>query len=192
MQSILDRKCSSWYLALKRFSLKLNLRKTIDSTQMSEALLTINSEAEADEYSIPLCEDTTLYFTQTHVAEIQEILKLLTEYGEPAEEEMDADEESVGGPLLHPMRRRVIDEHITQDSIYSSHNSDNRNLQDYEESNGVATAGSVIRYKKLFANDMICDTVLQPGKYPLHKKFEGHRIGDVILFLGKEYEIIGL
>ena len=61
--------------------------------QIRAALLSIDIEEYSDDYSIQFNEDTTLYFTQTHIAEIQEILRLLAEYGAPAEEE---DENEVG------------------------------------------------------------------------------------------------
>ena len=49
-----------------------------------------------------------------------------------------------------------------------------------------------ISYKKKFANDEIYDNVLHPDKYPLHKVLEGHVVGDVVRFQGKDYEIVGL
>ena len=45
---------------------------------------------------------------------------------------------------------------------------------------------------KKFSNDDIADNILQPDKYPLHKEFLGHKVGDIVSFRGKEYEIIGI
>ena len=56
----------------------------------------------------------------------------------------------------------------------------------------IAKDGCFITYKKKFGNNEIYDNVLQPKKYPLHKAMEGHKVGDVIVFQGKKYEIIGL
>lgn len=54
----------------------------------------------------------------------------------------------------------------------------------------------VIRYhnerNKSFAGGVTYDNTLQPDKFPLHKVFEGHRVGDVVVFQGKQYEIIGI
>ena len=69
--------------------------------------------------------------------------------------------------------------------------SDMRNASKTEESD-VARAGSFITYKKKFANNEIYDNTLQPDRFPLRKAMEGHKVGDVIVFQGKEYEIIGL
>ena len=68
---------------------------------------------------------------------------------------------------------------------------DVRSASKTEDAN-VARAGSFITYKKKFANNEIYDNTLQPDRFPLHKAMEGHKVGDVIVFQGKEYEIIGL
>ena len=49
-----------------------------------------------------------------------------------------------------------------------------------------------ITYKKKFSNDDIADNILLPDKYPLHKEFLGHKVGENVSFRGKEYEIIGI
>ena len=50
---------------------------------MKVAILSLNIEENSDEYEIQLDSDTSLYFTETHVAEIQTILGLISEYGVP-------------------------------------------------------------------------------------------------------------
>ena len=49
-----------------------------------------------------------------------------------------------------------------------------------------------ISYKKKFDDYGIYDNILDPKKYELHKALEGHKVGDVIKFKGKSYEIIGV
>lgn len=179
----LCRECSAKYHAMRDGN-KEEFKK-----QIRAALLSIDIEEYSDDYSIQFNEDTTLYFTQTHIAEIQEILRLLVEYGAPAEEE-DENEGRVGGPLMHPMRTQEADDSIAAESFNAP-----RNIGMHEaatETEDVAVAGKFISYKKKFANDEIYDNVLQPNRFPLHKALEGHKVGDVVTFQGKEYEIIGL
>lgn len=75
--------------------------------KMKAALLELDVEEEEDSYEIILEQDTSVFFTQTHIAEIQTLLRLIEEYGLPDEdnvtdEGMDA---IVSGPLQHPMKR---------------------------------------------------------------------------------------
>ena len=179
----LCRECSAKYHAMRDGN-KEEFKK-----QIRAALLSIDIEEYSDDYSIQFNEDTTLYFTQTHIAEIQEILRLLAEYGAPAEEE-DENEGRVGGPLMHPMRTQEADDSIAAESFSAPGNIGTHEA--VTETEDVAVAGKFISYKKKFANDEIYDNVLQPNKFPLHKALEGHKVGDVVTFQGKEYEIIGL
>lgn len=179
----LCRECSAKYHAMRDGN-KEEFKK-----QIRAALLSIDIEEYSDDYSIQFNEDTTLYFTQTHIAEIQEILRLLAEYGAPAEEE-DENEGRVGGPLMHPMRTQEADDSIAAESFNAPGNIGTHEAS--TETEDVAVAGKFISYKKKFANDEIYDNVLQPNKFPLHKALEGHKVGEVVTFLGKEYEIIGL
>lgn len=179
----LCRECSAKYHAMRDGN-KEEFKK-----QIRAALLSIDIEEYSDDYSIQFNEETTLYFTQTHIAEIQEILRLLAEYGAPAEEQ-DENEGRVGGPLMHPMKNQEPDDSIAADSFNVPDN-----IGTYEgatETEDVAVTGKFISYKKKFANDEIYDNILQPNKFPLHKALEGHKVGDVVMFQGKEYEIIGL
>ena len=178
----LCRECSAKYHAMRDGN-KEEFKK-----QIRAALLSIDIEEYSDDYSIQFNEDTTLYFTQTHIAEIQEILRLLAEYGAPAEE--DGNEGRVGGPLMHPMRTQEADDSIAAESFNAPGNIGMHEAA--TETEDVAVAGKFISYKKKFANDEIYDNVLQPNRFPLHKALEGHKVGDVVIFQGKEYEIIGL
>jgi hypothetical protein len=152
-----------------------------------EALLDIWIDYEEDydeDYILELPDDEAVFFNQIHISEIQEILELLDEYGLP--NEYKAAEEDDGGnveegPLGPIIRNRQID--VSEEVAASN---------EIEEDLEVAREGEFISYKKKFANDEMYDTILQPNKYPLHKAFEGHKIGDVITFQGKQYEITGL
>ena len=61
-----------------------------------------------------------------------------------------------------------------------------------EVASDVAKGGSIVTYRKLFATKSVVDTTLQPHKFPLHKKLEGHKPGDIIRFQGKEYELLSV
>ncbi|WP_022757461.1 sacsin N-terminal ATP-binding-like domain-containing protein [Butyrivibrio fibrisolvens] len=181
----LCRECSAKYHAMRDGN-KEEFKK-----QISAALLSIDINEYSDDYSIQFNEDTALHFTQTHIAEIQEILRLLAEYGAPsADDEEENGDGIVGGPLMHPIRTQDVNEAISVDSINDPVS--NEIGEGSTELEVVATEGMFISYKKKFANDEIYDNVLQPSKFPLHKALEGHKVGDVVKFQGKEYEIIGI
>lgn len=179
----LCRECSAKYRAMRDGN-KEEFKK-----QIRAALLSIDIGEYSEAYSIQFNEDTTLYFTQTHIAEIQEILRLLAEYGAPVEEK-DESEGKIGGPLMHPYRMQDADDTFATESLDAPRNVGM--VEDDTEKENVAVEGKFISYKKKFANDEIYDNVLQPNKFPLHKALEGHKVGDVVIFQGKEYEIIGL
>ena len=48
------------------------MKRKRSQKQIRAAILSIDIEEYSDDYSIQFNEDTTLYFTQTHIAEIQE------------------------------------------------------------------------------------------------------------------------
>lgn len=180
----LCRDCSARYSAMRDGN-KEEFKK-----QIRGAILSLDADEDADDYSIEFNADMTLHFTQTHLAEIQEIFRLLAEYGTPSENTDDEYDDNVGGPLMHRARKtqESVSDEIKPTIVVES---DMRNASKTEESD-VARAGSFITYKKKFANNEIYDNTLQPDRFPLHKAMEGHKVGDVIVFQGKEYEIIGL
>ena len=73
----LCRNCSSRYRQL-RDSDKEGFKE-----KMRAALLGLDIQAAADSYEIILKKDASLSFTQTHIAEIQTLLRLMDEYGLP-------------------------------------------------------------------------------------------------------------
>jgi hypothetical protein len=159
--------------------------------QIREAILSLDADEDANDYSIEFNADMALHFTQTHLAEVQEIFRLLAEYGTPSENMDDEYDDNVGGSLMHSTRRSR--EERASDEIKATivEESDMK-AASKPEGEEVAIAGSFITYKKKFANNEIYDNTLQPDRFPLHKAMEGHKVGDVIVFQGKEYEIIGL
>jgi hypothetical protein len=82
-------------------------------------------------------------------------------------------------------------ETTTQMDILSIQEPEKKVLEQVDDSD-VARKGCFITYKKSFAGGETYDNTLQPDKFPLHKAFEGHSVGDVVVFQGKQYEIIGI
>jgi hypothetical protein len=99
---------------------------------------------------------------------------------------------------MHPTRKSAIESYAdqpvvtaTQMDIFSIEEPEKKVPEPVDDPN-VARKGCFITYKKSFAGGETYDNTLQPDKFPLHKAFEGHRVGDVIIFQRKQYEIIGI
>ena len=184
----LCRECSARYSAIR------DANKDEFKKQIRGAIMAIDVNEYAEDYSIEFNADMTLHFTQTHVAELQEIFRLLAEYGTPSRKINDENYDSARGPLLHPSRS--LREEPGMDMATSVVKEvDARNEEKKKETSrdsDVAREGSFITYKKRFATEDIVDNTLQPKKFPLHKELEGHRPGDIIRFQGREYELLGV
>ncbi|MCF0133827.1 MAG: hypothetical protein HUJ72_08175 [Blautia sp.] len=191
----LCRECSARYSAIRDAN-KEEFKKNIRTMIMA-----LDTEAQAEEYSIEINADMTLHFTQTHAAEIQEIFRLLAEYGVPSR---DVDDSGSGATVPYNKLTgwNEIKDDIAAEKINGISNitikpsivaeSDAKtDMKSYVESGDpdVAKEGCFITYKKKFGDFEVYDNVLQPKKYPLHAVLEGHRVGDIIVFQGKKYEI---
>ena len=77
----LCRNCSSRY---KQFR---DANKDRFKAAMTKALQDIDISSIAENYEIGLSPDCSIFFTQTHLAEIKEILSLLEQYGIPGQEQ---------------------------------------------------------------------------------------------------------
>ncbi len=145
-----------------------------------DLLLDANTGGEAaneseKEFKVELPDQNSISFTQTHLAELKEIMELLRDYGTPDQHDETEGEIVEEGPLGPIIRK-------SQPSTVQS-----------EEISPVKTARAdmYIGFKNR-VDGIITEGVLQPGKYPLHKELEGHKVGDVVKFFGKEYEIVEL
>lgn len=85
----LCRNCSSRY---KQFR---DGNKEKFKEEMTRALRNIDIGIPAEDYEIELSSDTSIHFTQTHLAEVKEILSLLEQYGIPGQEEPEKPEKQV-------------------------------------------------------------------------------------------------
>ena len=76
--------------------------------EMKKAIREIDVSIPDDEYKIILSPDASVCFTQTHLAEVKEILSLLDQYGVPNKETSELDEGKKDsnnmGPLAHPSK----------------------------------------------------------------------------------------
>lgn len=183
----LCRECSAKYKAMSMGG-KEDFKKNVKA-----AILSIDASEYSEDYGLIFSDDMMLHFTQTHIAEIQEIFRLLDEYGTPSQNVDDDFDNSVSGPLLHsstPQNQVAADaiRKITNVNLPEESSSELYN-KDYSKKEDVALPGCFVKYRKIF-NDEIVDIVFQPEKYPLHKAFLGHKVGDIIYFLGKKYEIV--
>ena len=173
----LCRNCASKYKMFR----DVNKDRFKDSIRQAIQTLEITSISD-DEYEVGINGDTSLFFTQTHVAEIQTIFELLSEFGVPGnkneqtetivvEETKSEIEPVTSGPLQHTVSTVVE--------------------QKEELSDGTIKDGDFVSYKKLNTLE-IKDTVIQSSKYELHKRFLGKKVGDVVLLMGKKYEVISI
>ena len=101
----LCRNCSSRY---KQFR---DGNKEKFKEEMTRALRNIDIGTTAEVYEIELSSDTSIYFTQTHLAEVKEILSLLEQYGVPRQEELEKPEKkeprnNTSGSLTHSQREK--------------------------------------------------------------------------------------
>lgn len=103
----LCKNCSSRYKQFRDGS------KEKFKEEMTRALRNIDIGTPAEDYEIELSSDATVHFTQTHLAEVKEILSLLEQYGIPGQEDpepvakpVSQIRENVTGPLAHPQRER--------------------------------------------------------------------------------------
>jgi hypothetical protein len=169
--------------------------------QIKSALLSLDVNEDAEDYSIQFNADTVLHFTQTHIAEVQEILRLLDEFGTPSDYADELYDENVKGPLLHSSsegnNKKNIEERIESTSnigVTQNNNTYTRTEKQTVSSStaGVAREGSYVSYKRLNAEGEIKENTLKPERYALHKAFIGHKPGDRVTFMGWNYEILSV
>lgn len=142
--------------------------------EMKKAICNLDIDNNYGECEIELNSDTSIYFTQTHVAEIQEIFKLIDEYGTPEEGEYG---------------RSVNDTLSSQESAASSENClDINNL----ENNSVEVRnGSFVEYKMLGTGE-VKEITINTSAFSLHNVFLGKHEGDRVDLSGKLYEIVSI
>lgn len=172
----LCRNCASKYKMFR----DVNKDRFKDSIRQAIQALEVSSLSD-EEYEVGINGDTSIFFTQTHVAEVQTIFSLLSEFGTPvkdgeqsveiAEEKKTEPEGVTSGPLQHRVKSVVEQKSVLSD--------------------GTIKDGDFVSYKKLNTLE-IMDTTIQASKYELHRRFLGKKVGDVVMLMGKKYEIISI
>ncbi len=153
---------------------------------------------DEEKYEIEFNQDKSIYFTQTHIAEIQEIFRLLEEYGIPSDDKKNFDEDTASGPLLHPIKEKDKQHSLAErfrmalqsKAILNTDTDTGTEIKGKNETNAAKKIkpGDFITNKKLNDGELYDNTV-QPDRFPLHKLFVGTKEGDVVTFRGKQYEI---
>jgi hypothetical protein len=169
----LCRNCAGKYKMLRdhnKDAFKQEIKKAI-------CYLDTDDERGYGEYEVELNSENSIYFTQTHLAEIQTIFELLDEYGLP-EQEQEFDK-NISGPLNHPVYK-TPDSAGTREEVAAT-----------TEEDSTIKNGSFVVYKTLGSGEMK-EATIDRVAYPLHEKFIGKKEGDKIVLSGKQYEIISI
>ncbi len=203
--------CSGRYKALR------DNNKEAFKEAMKVAMLSLNIEENSDEYEIQLDSDTSLYFTETHVAEIQTILGLISEYGIPDENQderiekalletdmLQKERESGQVAVASELNEMFINPEIEEKS--KDDDGTEKNELTTSESNVTPVTepefdfltntepiqdGNLVSYKKMQTLEIV-DAVMDSEKYPLHKAFLGKKVGDLVVANGRRYLIISI
>ena len=137
----LCRNCSSRYKQFRDGS------KDKFKEAMTRALRNIDIDTPAEDYEIELSSDASIHFTQTHLAEVKEILSLLDLYGIPGQE---APEES--GMSVSVTRERIPGQlsHIQKEKkqVYSVGQNRDEQLREEHASQALPQIGGMVRHKK--------------------------------------------
>lgn len=181
------------------------------------SFVSLNIEENSDEYEIQLDSDTSLYFTETHVAEIQTILGLISEYGVPVgnqEERLEKAlmetemlQEEIGSEQAAATLEsgKMLSEPEIEEELKDG-NQEEKNEPTINESDLTSATetefdfltntepiqdGKLVSYKKMQTLEIV-DAVMDSTEYPLHKAFLGKKVGDLVVLNGRRYLIISI
>lgn len=203
--------CSAEYKAFREG------KKEAFKEAIKVAICSLSFEENSEEYEIQLGADKSLYFTETHVAEIQTILGLLSEYGVPnAEQNEDELEKALARKIEDPKQdsretassmisdeiaateEQKTAEMVKHDTIeISSQKAEDIKKEtapsefDFLINSEPIQDGDLVSYKKMQTLEIV-DAVIDSNKYPLHKAFLGKKVGDLVVANGRRYLIISI
>lgn len=160
------RNCASKYRSFRDHN------KEIFNKEMKKAISSLDISNESIEYEIELNSETSIYFTQTHIAEIQEIYRLISEHGIPG-----LSDESV-------MQK---DTHNTTSDLTITKNDTEIHGKDYNFEK--IRKGSYVKIKRI-GSGSTKKILIDQEKFPFHETFLEKQIGEEVDFLGKRYEIV--
>lgn len=155
----LCKECSANYKSIR------DTKKDSFKEAIKKALLLMELDDNSSEYEIQLDDNSSIHFTETHLAEIQTIFELLDEYGTPRNEyniDITTTKE------LFQIEEKEHDEIMEMSSSISE-----GDLVTYKEMNTFKTT----------------DAVINTVKYQFHRYFIGKKVGDLVVVNGKKYII---
>lgn len=155
----------------RKYKLIRNHNKESFREQIKQAVKRIDIGIEVDEYELQINSEMSLFFTQTHVAELQTIFQLLEMYG--------------------ITNRKHVNVELQQEIVNKSRFQIENSIREKVSVNNVVKEGSFIQYRKLDSGKSIEGTVY-PDKYPLHRKFIGSRVGDIVEWHGVRYKVVSI
>lgn len=142
--------------------------------EIQKAICNLDIDNNYGEYEIELSSEISIYFTQTHIAEIQEIFKLLYEYGIPEQGEY---ENNIHETLNYKESAASSENYIDITS------SENENIE-------VKNGSFIIC--KMFGTGEMKEIRINPTAFPLHNAFIGKHEGDRVDLCGKQCEIVSI
>ncbi|MCD7825825.1 MAG: hypothetical protein LUH14_07695 [Clostridiaceae bacterium] len=198
----LCRDCSGIYKSMR------DTNKDVFKEAVKQAILGLNLEEKSDEYEVQINTETSLYFTETHVAEIQTIFGLLSEFGIPGKEQesYEYSEENNESTFAESEEENgenepteIIEELDEESEIPDICNEQPKKEEEQRSSLDLEFMpntqpikdGDMVSYKKVNTLELI-DAVMDSGKYPLHKSFIGKKIGDLVVANGKRFIIVSI
>lgn len=156
-----------------RYKIMRDSNKDTFRDQIKQALKGIDIGVEDDKYEIEFNSETSLFFTQTHVAEIQAIFQMIEEHGLPSQAEENE--------TSHVEHVKDYTDLVQKDKLVEQGNTGVLRIKE----------GSLVCYKKLFNGEQV-ENVIQAKNFVLHKQMIGKQIGDVVMLQGKQYEIMSI
>lgn len=161
---------------------------------ITNALRLIDITNESDNYILDIGDDMCLHFTQTHLAEIKEILSLIRSNGLPSEdsdkkftERVSAiNQEKTGQSNSNYLRGSKEEKERDETNMRRSQE---RKKQDL--SVNTIKKGSKVTYR--IVSDGKLSTINIDPKINLHGKMLGKKVGDIIKDIkGRQYEITAI
>lgn len=194
----LCKDCSANYKYIR------DVNKEAFKEAIKQAILGLNLEEKSDEYEIQLNNNTSICFTETHVAEVQTIFGLISEYGIPRSdaEVKDTTIESLATGEEKTEEVIAVEETVIEEKTHDEKQEDKQNefKQEVEEavfmpefmpSTQPIKEGDLVSYKKMNTLEIV-DAVMDTTKYPLHKSFIGKKIGDLVVANGKRFIVVSI
>ena len=197
----LCKKCSTDYKKIRDNDKE---RFRID---ISKAIRAMDIEEFADDYEIRVSDDISVHFTQTHVAEIREILSLIRANGLPSDDSEEIYNKKVSQVTQGLTNESLIENDSIEEREREKRKAERRLEREKQLKKNIETVGKILQESSL--NDIVvtegCTVtaiVLKEGKsitlkidtkFDLHRKRIGKKVGDVVKDIkGKQYEITAI